>query len=204
MENLEKLKDVWKNQGESSIKFSENEIYNMVHKKSSSIVKWILIISILEFVLPNLFYLVSDHKTALKLYENYGIENLTNIYTIIHLVIIVGFIYVFFKNYKNISAESSVKTLLKDILKTRRTVKYYIYYNISMAAIIGIHIFYIVFNSELFIIKLPEGTKMLTVWILAMLLLILTLFIFWGFYKIIYGILLKKLNINYSELLKNE
>ncbi len=204
MEKLEKLKDVWKKQGESSIKFSMEDIYGMVHKKSSSIVKWILIISILEFVLPNLVYIFTDHDATLKLYENYDLNSITKFYTIIHLIIIVGFIYVFYKNYKNISAESSVKTLLQDILKTRKTVKYYIYYNLTMAAIIGVHIFSIVFNSEIFIEKLSDGTNMIIVWVIAVFLLILTLFIFWGFYRILYGILLKKLNRNYSELLKNE
>jgi len=204
MEKLEKLKDVWKKQGESSIKFSIEDIYGMVHKKSSSIVKWILIISILEFVLPNLVYVFTDHDATLKLYENYDLNSITKFYTIFHLIIIIGFIYVFYKNYKNISAESSVKTLLQDILKTRKTVKYYIYYNLTMAAIIGVHIFYIVFNSEIFIEKLSDGTNMILVWVIAVFLLILTLFIFWGFYRILYGILLKKLNRNYSELLKNE
>ena len=58
MENLDSLKDIWKNQGESSIRFTENDIHKMVQKKSSSIVKWILIISLLEFILPNLIFLL--------------------------------------------------------------------------------------------------------------------------------------------------
>ena len=204
MENLEELKNIWKNQGESSIKFSENEIYKMVRKKSSSVVKWILIISILEFILPNILFFFSDHETTLAFYNKHGIKNLVNIYSIIHLVIIVGFIYMFFKNYKRISAESSVKQLLNDILTTRRTVKNYIYYNISMAAIIGIHIFYIEFNSESFTSKLPEDTSILVIWMAAIASLVLILILFWGFYRIIYGILLKKLTGNYSELLKKE
>lgn len=204
MENLEELKNVWKNQGESSLKFSENEIYKMVHKKSSSIVRWILIISVLEFILPNVLFLFTDHEKTVNFYSEYGIHNLTNIYSIIHLIIIIGFIYIFFKNYKRISAESSVKGLLNDILRTRRTVKNYIYYNITMATVIGVHIFYIVFNSESFTTKLPEGTSMLVVWMAAIAALILVLILFWGFYRILYGILLKKLNLNYTELLKNE
>ena len=54
MENLDNLKDLWKNQGESKIRFTQDDISEMVQKKSSSIVKWILIISLLEFILPNL------------------------------------------------------------------------------------------------------------------------------------------------------
>jgi len=52
MDQLEELKGIWKNQSESTIKFTESDIYKMVHKKSSSIVKWILVISLLELLLP--------------------------------------------------------------------------------------------------------------------------------------------------------
>ena len=204
MEQLEQLKDVWKKQGESEIKFSGEDIYNMLHKKSSSIVKWILIISILEFVLPNLIYLVTDHDASRRIYENYGLTNITMIYTAIHVVFICIFIYIFYKNYKNISAESSVKGLLFDILKTRKTVKYYIYYNLTIAAIIGVHIFYIVFSSEAFLENIPKDINLITIWLIALSLLAIAIFVFWIFYRILYGILLKKLNKNYDNLLKNE
>lgn len=204
MEQLDNLKDIWKNQGESIIRFSEDDIYKMVHKRSSSVVKWILIISILEFVLPNIFLLFSDFKSTKEVYESYGLNNIMLFYTVVHVVIILGFIYFFYKNYRNISADSSVKNLLHDILKTRSTVKYYIYYNLSIAAIIGLHVFYIVFNSDVFINKLPENTSMIGIWVIAILLFGIALLLFWVFYRIIYGFLLKKLQRNYKELIHKD
>jgi len=204
MEQLEKIKDLWKNQSESPIKFTEGDIYKMVHKRSSSVVKWILIISVLEFVLPNIFFLFSDFNSTKEVYQNYGLNNILLFYTIIHIAIIIGFIYFFFKNYRNISAASSVKNLLKNIIKTRNTVKYYIYYNLTIAAIIGLHVFYIVFNSETFVNKLPENTNMIGVWVIAIVLFAIVLFLFWVFYRLIYGFLLKKLKMNYNEILKSE
>jgi hypothetical protein len=158
---------------------------------------------LLEFILPNLIVFFTDLDATQQLYENYGLTNIMKIYTIIHIVVILGFIYCFYKNYKNISAEESVKKLLKSILNTRKTVKYYIYYNIAMAAIIGLHMFYKIFNSTLFVQKLPENTNMLLIWFIALGLFAFALFLFWGFYRIIYGILLKKLNRNYRELQNN-
>lgn len=204
MDQLEKLKDIWQNQGESPIKFSEGDIFEMVHQKSSTIVKWILIISILEFILPNMLVFFTDMEAAKNLYQNYDLVLTMKIYTIIHILVIVGFIYCFYKNYKNISAESSVKKLLKSILNTRKTVKFYIYYNICMLAIIGIHVFYKIFHSQFFITKLPENTNMIFIWCIALGLFSFVLFLFWGFYRILYGILLKKLEHNYSELQQNE
>jgi len=200
MGNLDSIKDIWKNQGESNIRFTQDDIQNMVQKKSSSIVKWILIISLLEFILPNLAFVFTDFEATKLFYEKFGLENTMNFYAILHIVIILGFIYIFYKNYKNISTESNVKILLSDILKTRSTVKYYIYYNLTIMGIIGLHMFYVVYNSPQFLQELPANSNMLMIWIISITLLVVTLLIFWLFYRIIYGFLLKKLKRNYAEL----
>ena len=48
--DLENYKKLWKNQPQEGKKLSAVEIYKMAHKRSSSIVKWIFIIGILEFL----------------------------------------------------------------------------------------------------------------------------------------------------------
>lgn len=204
MENLDTLKDLWKNQEESNIKFTEKDIHKMVQKKSSSIVKWILIISLLEFILPNLIFLFTDFDATKDFYEQYDLTSTMMVYSALHIVIIIIFIYVFYKNYKNISAGSNIRILLSDILKTRRTVKYYIYYNLAIMGIIGLNIFYAVFNSEEFQESLDSGTSMVKVWILSIIFLCLALFIFWLFYRILYGFFLKKLKRNYAALSNRE
>ena len=129
MEQLEKLKGVWQDQNESSIKFTKSDIFDMIHKRSSSVVKWILIVSIIEFILPNLIILFTDNTASKKLYNTYDLNGVMMNYMILYIVVIIGFIYYFFKNYKNISADNSVKELIQSILLTRKTVKYYIYTN---------------------------------------------------------------------------
>lgn len=200
MENLDSLKDLWKNQGESKIRYSQDDIHKMVQQKSSSIVKWILIISLLEFILPNLIFLFTDFESTRIFYQEYGLSNTMIIYSAVHIVIIIAFIYVFYKNYRNISAESTVKILLGNIIKTRRTVKYYIYYNLTIMGIIGLHMFYSVYNSLSFQENLEAGTSMLMIWVISIVLLCLALSIFWLFYKILYGFFLRKLKRNYAAL----
>ena len=204
MDNLENLKNVWQNQTVTGLTYTKEDIHNMVRKKSSSIVKWILIISIIEFLLPYALILFTDLETPSRIYAEYGLDNLTRNYTIIHVIIILGFIYLFFKNYRKISVDSTVKNLLGDIIKTRRTVKYYIYYNLVMMGIVGIHSFYIIMNSETFLSKLPEGANVTVIWITAVLLYALVILLFWCFYRIVYGFFLKKLKRNYAELRKRE
>jgi len=200
MENLDNLKDLWKNQEESTIRFTEKDIHKMVQKKSSSIVKWILIISLLEFILPNLIFLFTDFDATKQFYEQYGLTTTMMIYSVLHIAVIIVFIYIFYKNYRNISAGSTVRILLSDILKTRRTVKYYIYYNLTIMGIIGLNIFYAVFNSAEFQSSLTSGTSMVQIWILSIIFLCLALIIFWLFYRILYGFFLKKLKRNYAAL----
>ncbi|MEL4455161.1 hypothetical protein [Lutimonas vermicola] len=200
MENLDSLKDLWKNQGESKIRYSQDDIHKMVQQKSSSIVKWILIISLLEFILPNLIFLFTDFESTKIFYQEYGLSNTMIIYSAVHIVVIIAFIYVFYKNYRNISAESTVKILLENIIKTRRTVKYYIYYNLTIMGIIGLHMFYSVYNSLSFQQNLEAGTSMLMIWVISIVLLCLALLIFWLFYKILYGFFLRKLKRNYAAL----
>ena len=204
MEQLEKLKGVWQDQNESSIKFTKSDIFDMIHKRSSSVVKWILIVSIIEFILPNLIILFTDNTASKKLYNTYDLNGVMMNYMILYIVVIIGFIYYFYKNYKNISADNSVKELIQSILLTRKTVKYYIYTNLILAAIIGLHVFYKVFNSAQFIEKLPPNTNMIMVWTIAIVIFSIVLLLFWGFYKIIYGFFLRKLNRNYKELIKKE
>lgn len=48
MKELDLLKKDWKRNSDSFEQLSENDIYKMIHKKSSSVVKWIFIVSIIE------------------------------------------------------------------------------------------------------------------------------------------------------------
>ena len=50
MDELDLLKKDWKKQEGNYPKLSYDEIYKMIWKKSSSIVKWIFVISIIEFL----------------------------------------------------------------------------------------------------------------------------------------------------------
>ena len=73
MAQLENLKNIWKNQEEEKIKFSKDDIFKMMHQKSSSVVKWILALSILEFLLPlpNIFLFFSGQKSDSGFIEKY-------------------------------------------------------------------------------------------------------------------------------------
>ena len=69
MEELDLLKKAWQKDSHSYEQVSEMEIYKMLHKKSSSIVKWILIISIIEvlfWAVISIFFKVDEYLKNLN------------------------------------------------------------------------------------------------------------------------------------------
>ena len=96
---------------------------------------------------------------------------------------------------------------MQDILKTRMTVQYYVWYNLGMVVVSCIIAFTIafVYNPELETIKEKIASNNIAMLItIGLLLLIFILFIglFWLFYRLVYGILLRRLLTNYKELKK--
>jgi hypothetical protein len=201
MKELDLLKKDWQKSEGSFEQLSEKDIYAMIHKKSSSIVKWILIVSILEFVILNGIGLLlpEDHSNEF----NDKFDFYINILEIFSYGITIYFVFLFFKNYKSISVISSTKELAESILKTRKTVKYYIRYNISYIILIMISfVAYTIYTD--FITKNDFSSEM-TIAIVGLLFLsAIIIALMWGFYQLIYGFLLKKLKRNYEELQKIE
>ncbi|MBF2707793.1 hypothetical protein IR213_04195 [Flavobacterium soyangense] len=206
MEELDLLKKDWqKNAAFEQV--SEGEIYKMLHMKSSSIVKWIFIISILEILLwtmISVFFNTDDYLKNTKYEElNVYFEGLT----VLNYAVILVFIYLFYKNYVSISTTVSTKQLMKDILKSRKTVQCYVWYNLGMVVLSLIIGFLIAFtsNPEVMVLrdKIASDGKIMVITI-GILILTIAVFLslFWLFYKLLYGILLKRLYRNYNELKK--
>ncbi|EAZ95182.1 hypothetical protein FBBAL38_09344 [Flavobacteria bacterium BAL38] len=202
MDELDILKKDWKKQESSFQQIGEKEIYGMLHKGSSSIVKWILIISILEFLILRILdlsiFLDNDYSKRMK--ENH-IYDFEKIVTIFNFAILLVFIYFFYQNLKTINSSSSVKKLMQDIINTRKIVKYYVWYNLVLVGFTSAIVIYFQFMYDKNINQLYDKYEMF--FILGGFLFVLTiLFLFWLFYKLLYGILLRRLQKNYNELKK--
>lgn len=112
--------------------------------------------------------------------------------------------------YRKISVDDNTKKLISTILKTRKVVKQYIAFNLSFFAF-----FFIVFGGYLFYEGYIESASRngaihpempLNIALISFVVLILATgvftFAFWLVYKLIYGILLKRLQNNFEELKK--
>lgn len=214
MDILDGYKKAWENQPEEQRKISKVDIYKMSHSKSSSIVKWIFIVGVLEL----LFWAGLNIYTATLLpegaYKELHLDKLVQITTYLHYVVIVLFLFLFYKNYHSISVSDNTKKLIGKILRVRKTVKYYVYFNLTYGILVQIiAICFMLSDMDLLVtfyenhgIEIGDNKKglFLSLVISSSVLILLMFVILWLFYKLVYGGLVKKLNVNYKELIKLE
>lgn len=216
--NLDQFKKTWQEQ-KIQPKYNTDEIELMLNKSSRNYVKYILGISIVEFVMilgMNLYYLFSgdDTNSYMNILEKLGVKNsvdlasnLSHLYfalKIISLALTAIFVFKFYKNYKRIKIESNLKKLIIQIIKFKKTVNYFIIANIFLIVlytiILGIFTFWALSNQN---IQLTHPT-LIGFYVGMILMMVLSVILIWVYYRIVYGIILKKLGKNLEELQKIE
>lgn len=209
MDQLEALKEQWQTTEQEFPKLSYQDIYAMLLKKSSSIVKWIVIISVCEIALWTILsFFVPESSREFN--NDMGLKSAFLGINVFTYAVTAVFIYLFYQNYQKIQATSSIKELMGNILRTRKTVHYFVYFNIGMAALllIGTNLYYYYNQDKLASLLRQDDTfgglpaeTFINVNIAAGILLIGFLILF---YYVIYGLLLRRLKRNYKELEKME
>lgn len=211
MDQLETFKKQWQDREQELPKLSYDSIYKMLLKKSSSIVKWIFLISIAEllFWITLTFLMPESNKMVIK---GMGISDIIFYSNIFHFIIFGVFIIYFYKNYQSIQVTDNTKSLMKSILRTRKTVRYFVIYNVGMFVLssIVLNVFFYNRSDQLYEImdfaaKGVAQDNFASIFIISQILVGLA---FVGvlilFYWLVYGILLKRLKRNYKELKKME
>ena len=207
MDELDFLKKNWKKQEATLPHLSYDQIYKMIWKRSSSIVMWIFVISVIELFLSSLLSIWLADGDYWSNMEKLHLKTFTIGLYVVSYLITFYFIFRFYRNYRKISATDDAVTLMENILKTRRTVKTYIAYVLISSGLSAIIVtFFSIKNHRA--IQEVESTAKYTYdmydWAKFLLALALILAVFlgllWLFYKLLYGILLRRLKRNYKEL----
>lgn len=199
--DLEQYKKTWTRQPKEEQKVSRADIYKMTQANSSSIVKWIFIIGIVEFILLNSSYFFFDFNKIMSQYKKLGLGKFIVYSQIVIYIAVLYFLIQFYRNYKRISVTDTTSSLMNKIIKTRKTVRNYVLLNLSYVVIVLIAVTVASLNT----IDENISTKKLSIVIVtAILMAVLFLGVFWLFYQLLYGILLRKLKNNYKELAKLE
>ena len=215
MEDLDLLKKDW-NKTDNFREVSVQDIYKLMHKNSSSTVKWIFIISLIELSLGillsvGLSFTKFDQENN-QILKDFGIYQYYLGFTGFLYIGIAYFIVNFYLMYRNVSTTDNTKLLMKNILKTRKTVQNYILFNLVAFAIFFITVLTYGIKKGFEKAALENGEKIVELstsfYVIAFLIIVVSTLvittIIWLVYKLIYGFLLKKLKRNFEELKKIE
>ncbi|MCY0979402.1 beta-carotene 15,15'-monooxygenase [Chryseobacterium wangxinyae] len=212
--DIDSFKKTWQEQPVEP-KYNNDEILQMLNKKSRNYVKYIFWISVVEFVLFTIFglFLILQNKesnTFLTSLQRLGVEKndemqniLDNIYLIIKIctLFITGYFVIrFYKNYRKIKVEEDLKEFISRIISFKKTVNAFILINILIV---------VVFTSALTIFGIysikNQNSALANSSILAFIIsfiisTVLCVVLIWAYYRLVYGILIKRLDKNLVQL----
>ena len=212
--DLDSFKETWQQQPVQP-KYDTSEIESMLNKSSRNYVKYILWISLVEFVLilgANLYYtfLGEDTTDLISVLGKLGIDNsdqfqntLTQLYLSLKMVslALTGiFVYLFYQNYRKINIESNLKKLILQIIKFKKTVQLFIVANIALVIlftlVLGIFTFSVLAQQN---IELTNPTLIGFIAGLGLTMGISVVLI-WIYYRVVYGFILRRLGKNLEQL----
>jgi len=201
MDGLDLLKKHWQND-QRFPQINKDEIQLMLHKKSSSLLKWIFIISLIELFIGVCLHLKVYFYDSPVETKPFALEIFSNVVDALLYLVTIYFIYCFFTAYRKIKNTTNTKVLLSSILRTRKTVNDYIKFNVYVIiyalSVEGISRF---LNTDMHDWNLAQS-------FLYLVFLAAVSFLFgWGliyimkkYYRFLYVRLVNKLDRNYEEL----
>lgn len=210
--DIDQIKEAWKNQV-PNYQYSSEEIISILSKRSKNNVKYIFWISVAEFLLFTLFSLFNiwEDETLvwfLEILHNFNIQNIDGIqeqFKNLNLILkitsslVTGyFVWTFFRKYQAINIQNDLKKFIHQLLDFRNTVNRFIIANVLLAFLFIFYFYYIIY------IQIPEEhekwIKMYRFLYSSLFSAAFTIIIVWGYYRLIYGIFLRKLNKNLKQI----
>lgn len=212
--DIDSLKKSWQDQVISD-DYNQEEIEVMLNKKSRNYVKYILWISVAEFVIFGIINFIAlfsnsfhtDFTNILNKLQirnqnevEFSLDKIYNVMKVASLVITGVFVVIFYSNYKKINVESNLKKFIIHIIKFKKTVNLFIFSNILLLFLfIGSFTAFIIFTIKKQNIQIDNPTfwGLITGVIFSLLVCIVLILLY---YKIAYGIILKRLSKNLKQL----
>lgn len=212
--DIDSFKKSWQDQTIAD-GYNQEDIEKMLNKKSRNYVKYILWISIAEFFVFGMINFITlfssnfhtDFTSILNRLQirnqsqvEFSLDRIYNWMKFASLVITGIFVIIFYINYKRINVEANLKKFITHIIAFKRTVNLFIISNIVLLLlVIGCFTTFIIYTMRLQKIHIDNPTfwgliSGVTVSLLICIILILL------YYKIAYGIILKRLSKNLNQL----
>ena len=207
---IEDLKSIWGSIKEEK-RFDQNQIFQMLKKKSSTTIKWLFIFTFCEFILflvYNLYVLISGknffNNEVKTLVEEKTINNY-EIASVFSIVITFGFLVMAYRYFKKIDLNQSVVDLMKNIISFRRLVNLFILFTV-LSLIVSSAPFYYELGQSIYLAKHANDIQPIANnaavygWIAIITAVAFIVIIGTVYYGIIYFLFLRKLQQNMKEL----
>jgi len=212
--DLDNFKKTWQEQ-DILPKYDSTEIEAMLNKSSKNYVKYILWISIAEFLVilcMNFYYafLGNDRNSLMSILSRLGIKNTTSLEVnfthlyfylkLVSLLMTAFFVVKFFRNYRKINIESNLKKLILQIINFKKTVNFFILANILLIILFTVVLLVVtltVLSQQNIHLNSPTLIRFLVGTIVMM---GISVVLIWVYYRLVYGIILKRLGKNLEEL----
>ena len=160
---LDDLKSIWGSIKEEE-KFDQNQIFQMLKKKSSTTIKWLFIFTFCEFILfisYNLYILISGkslfNNEVKSLVEQKTIHNY-EIASVLGIAITFVFLVMAYRYFRKIDLNQSVVDLMKNIISFRRLVNLFILFTV-LSLIISSAPFYYELGQSIYLAKHANDIK---------------------------------------------
>lgn len=205
--DIDSLKKTWQEQ-EFPPKYDHNAILEMLNRRSRNNVKLIFWISVAEFLFflgLTIFYLFqSDDSDSFKnILSRLGIEitskiemDFAHLYfalKILSLLVTGFFIVRFYMAYQKINVESNLKRLIKQIISFRKVVNQFIITNILLlvffTTLLTVFILWTLSQQQVHL----DSPTLIGFIIGIVISTLLCVFLIWIYYRLVYGIILRKL-----------
>ncbi|WP_426279096.1 beta-carotene 15,15'-monooxygenase [Chryseobacterium sp. S-02] len=212
--DLDSFKKTWQQQPVQE-KYDNTEILQMLNKKSRNYVKyifWISVVELLFFSGIGLFYIIKgdESNSFLRLLERLGaqktpeiIANFDTIYfaiKLLSLLVTAYFVFKFYQNYHKIKIEENLKGFITRIIKFKKTVNAFILISIAILLVFIMtftaFIFYALNSQNIE----PKSSDLMIVIAIIIVSTILCVLLIWLYYKLVYGIIIRKLDKNLKQL----
>lgn len=212
--DLDSFKKTWQEQPVQQ-KYDNNEILQMLNRKSRNYVKYIFWISIAEFLFFSVlgvfyFFRGEESNSFLKVLERLGAQktpevesNFDNTYLIIKilsLLVTAYFVFKFYQNYRKIRIEENLKGLITRIIKFKKTVNAFILISIvlliAFTSVFTAFIFYALNTQNI----QPTNSDLTIVIVGIIVSTVLSVVLIWLYYRLVYGIIIRKLDRNLKQL----
>ncbi|MGC5742887.1 beta-carotene 15,15'-monooxygenase [Chryseobacterium sp. NFX27] len=212
--DLDSFKKTWQEQPVQP-KYDSSEILQMLNRKSRNYVKYIFWISVAEFLffsVLGLFYFFQGEESDSfrKILEKLGAQKAPEIETnfdhaylaikILSLLITAYFVLKFYQNYRKIKIEENLKDLIIRIMKFKKTVNAFILISIALLVaftfVFTAFIFYVLNSQNV----RPDNSNLIIVIIGIIVSTVLCVLLIWLYYRLVYGIIIRKLDKNLKQL----